>query len=63
MSYATIGAVVSGIDLAATLSNQQVEDPDTALPNHQVLYFRDEKINLDHARSGFRVTIKGDRPF
>jgi hypothetical protein len=47
MSYATIqvtlvtpriGAVVSGIDLAAKLSNQQVDDIHTALADHQVLF-------------------------
>ena len=52
MSYATIqvkpltprlGAEISSIDLSTTLSNQQVEDLHTALAEHQVLFFRDQK--------------------
>ena len=59
MSYATIrvspvtpriGAVVSNIDLTATLSNQQVEDLHTALAEHQVLFFRDQRLNLDQQK-------------
>jgi taurine dioxygenase len=60
MSYTTIqvtqvtpriGAEVSGIDLTATLSNQQVEDLHTALADHQVLFFRDQKISLDQQKT------------
>jgi taurine dioxygenase len=60
MSYATIevkpvtpllGAEISGIDLTATLSNQQVDDLHTALAQHQVLFFRDQKITLDQQKT------------
>jgi taurine dioxygenase len=60
MSYATIqvtpatpriGAEISGIDLTATLSNQQVEDLHNALADHQVLFFRDQKINLEQQKT------------
>src|ERR1700709_672138 len=60
MSYATIqvkpvtprlGAEISNIDLTATLSNQQVEDLHTALAEHQVLFFRDQKIPLDQQKT------------
>ena len=60
MSYATIqvtpvtprlGAEISGIDLTATLSNRQVDDLHTALAEHQVLFFRDQKINLDQQKT------------
>lgn len=55
MSYSTIqatpvtpriGAEISKIDLTATLTNQQVEDLHIALAEHQVLFFRNQKINL-----------------
>ena len=60
MGYATIrvnqvtpriGAVVSNIDLTATLSNQQVDDLHTALAEHQVLFFRDQKLTLDQHKA------------
>ncbi len=60
MSYASIqvdpvtpriGAEISGIDLTAALSNQQVEDLHAALAEHQVLFFRDQKINLDQQKA------------
>jgi taurine dioxygenase len=60
MSYATIqvrpvtprlGAEVSNIDLTTTLSNQQVEDLHTALAEHQVLFFRDQKISLEQQKT------------
>src|SRR3984885_956808 len=60
MSYATIqvkpvtprlGAEISNIDLTATLSNQQVEDLHTALAEHQVLFFRNQKINLEQQKT------------
>src|ERR1700709_1865194 len=59
MSYATIqvkpvtprlGAEIFNIDLTATLSNQQVEDLHTALAEHQVLFFRNQKISLDQQK-------------
>jgi taurine dioxygenase len=48
-----LGAVVSDIDLTATLSNRQVDDLHAALAAHQVLFFRDQKIDLEqHKRLG-----------
>jgi taurine dioxygenase len=46
-----IGAEVSGIDLTAPLSNQQVEDLHAALAEHQVLFFRKQKLNLDQQKT------------
>lgn len=46
-----IGAEVSGVDLAAPLSNQQVEDLHAALTAHQVLFFRDQKIDLEQQKA------------
>jgi taurine dioxygenase len=60
MSYATIevkpvtprlGAEISNIDLTATLSNRQVDDLHTALADHQVLFFRDQKLSLDQQKT------------
>jgi taurine dioxygenase len=60
MSYASIqvspvtpriGAEISGIHLANPLSNQQVEDLHAALAQHQVLFFRDQLINLDQQKA------------
>ena len=60
MTYATIdvkpvtplvGAEISGIDLTATLTNQEVDELHTALAQHQVLFFRDQKITLDQQKS------------
>jgi alpha-ketoglutarate-dependent taurine dioxygenase len=60
MSYGTIqmrsvtprlGAEISNIDLTATLSNQQVENLRTALAEHQILFFRDQKINLEQQKT------------
>lgn len=60
MSYATfqvtpvtprIGAEIAGIDLTATLTNRQVEDLHTALAEHQVLFFRDQKLSLDQQKT------------
>src|SRR4051794_2418839 len=60
MSYASIqvnpvtprlGAEISNINLAAPLSNRQVEDLHTALATHQVLFFRDQKITLDQQKA------------
>ena len=48
-----LGAEVSDIDLTATLSNRQVDDLHAALAAHQVLFFRDQKIDLEqHKRLG-----------
>ncbi len=40
-----IGAMVSGVDLTQPLSNQQVEDLHTAIADHQVLFFRDQRLD------------------
>lgn len=45
-----IGAEISDIDLATTLSNRQVEELHAALAEHQVLFFRDQKIDLDQQK-------------
>lgn len=60
MSYASIqvnpvtpriGAEISGVDLAASLSNQQVDDLHAALAEHQVLFFRNQKLDLDQQKA------------
>jgi taurine dioxygenase len=40
-----IGAIVSGVNLAESLSNQQVEDLHQAIADHQVLFFRDQRLD------------------
>ena len=60
MSYATIevkpvtprlGAEISNIDLTVTLSNEQVDDLHSALADHQVLFFRNQKLSLDQQKT------------
>ncbi|WP_428490947.1 TauD/TfdA dioxygenase family protein [Rhodopila sp.] len=60
MTYASIrvrpvtprlGAEISDIDLTAVLSNRQVEDLHAALADHQVLFFRDQKISLEQQKT------------
>lgn len=46
----TIGAVISGIDLAGPLSNTQVDDLHQAIADHQVVFFRDQKLEPDSLR-------------
>jgi len=46
-----IGAEVLGIDLTATLSNHQVEELHTALAEHQVLFFRDQRLSLEQHKT------------
>lgn len=41
----TLGAVISGIDLAQPLSNTQVDDLHTAIADHQVIFFRDQRLD------------------
>lgn len=45
-----IGAEISDIDLTAVLGNRQVEELHAALAEHQVLFFRDQKIDLDQQK-------------
>ena len=42
-----IGAEVSGIDLTQPLSNSQAEAVKTALADHLVLFFRDQRVDHD----------------
>lgn len=46
----TIGAVLSGIDLTQPLSNIQVEDLHQAIADHQVIFFRDQKLDPESLR-------------
>ena len=45
-----LGAEVSDIDRTAILSNRQVDDLHAALAAHQVLFFRDQKIDLEQQK-------------
>jgi taurine dioxygenase len=45
-----LGAEISDIDLTATLSNRQVEELHAALAAHQVLFFRDQRIDLEQQK-------------
>jgi len=45
-----LGAEISDIDLTATLSNRQADDLHAALAAHQVLFFRDQKIDLEQQK-------------
>ena len=48
-----IGANVAGITLAKPLSNRQVEELHQALAEHQVLFFRDQPLDVEaHKRFG-----------
>src|SRR5260370_16720389 len=48
-----IGATVEGVALAKPLSNRQVEELHQALAEHQVLFFRDQPLDVDaHKRFG-----------
>lgn len=40
-----IGAVISGIDLTRDLSAAQVRDVEQALADHQVIFFRDQRLD------------------
>ena len=41
----TLGAIITGIDLSQPLSNAQVEDLHTAIADHQVIFFRDQRLD------------------
>ena len=45
-----LGAEITDIDLTATLSNRQVEELHAALAAHQVLFFRDQRIDLEQQK-------------
>ncbi len=60
MSYETIqvapvtphlGAEISGVDLSGVLSNRQVSELHTALAEHQVIFFRDQRLDYDSAKA------------
>lgn len=40
-----IGAVISGIDLSQSLTDQEVADLKQALADHQVIFFRDQRLD------------------
>src|SRR4030088_3130930 len=42
-----IGAMIAGLTLAKPLSNRQVEELHLALAEHQVLFFRDQPMDVD----------------
>lgn len=41
----TIGAVISGVELSQPLSNAEVDDLHQALADHQVIFFRDQRLD------------------
>ena len=48
-----IGATVEGLTLSSPLSNRQVEELHQALAQHQVLFFREQPLDIDaHKRFG-----------
>jgi taurine dioxygenase len=46
-----LGAEISGIDLGTPLGNRQVDEVHSALADHQVLFFRDQKLDYDSAKA------------
>jgi taurine dioxygenase len=46
-----IGAEIAGIDLAGPLGNRQVDELHDALATHQVLFFRDQRLDYDSAKA------------
>lgn len=46
-----LGAEISGIDLSGPLSNRAVEELHAALSDHQVIFFRDQKLDYDSAKA------------
>ena len=50
-----IGAEISGIDLSKPLGNQQFQEVHDALMEHQVLFFRDQKLTLDQHKAFGRL--------
>ena len=46
-----IGAEISGINLCETLTNRQIEELHNALAEHQVLFFRNQKMTLDQQKT------------
>jgi taurine dioxygenase len=50
-----IGAFVSGINIAAPLSNHELSELQQALADHQVLFFRDQPLTLDSHKAFGRL--------
>jgi len=50
-----IGAFVSGINIAAPLSNQEISELQQALADYQVLFFRDQPFTLDSHKAFGRL--------
>ena len=50
-----IGAFVSGVDIAAPLSNREVSELHQALADYQVLFFRDQHFTLDSQKAFGRL--------
>jgi taurine dioxygenase len=46
----TLGAIIGGVDLAKPLSNTQVEDLHAAIADHQVIFFRDQRLDPESLR-------------
>ena len=46
-----LGAEIEGIDLSRPLGNRQVDELHDALAAHQVLFFRDQKLDYDSAKA------------
>jgi taurine dioxygenase len=46
-----VGAEISGIDLSTSLGNRQIDELHTALAEHQVLFFRNQKLSLDQQKN------------
>ena len=50
-----IGAEISGVDLAGPLSNRQMSELHDALMAHQVIFFRDQRMNVDQHKAFGRL--------
>ena len=48
---ANIGAEISGVDLSQRLGNQTFSEIHDALMEHQVIFFRDQKMDLDQHKT------------
>jgi len=57
-----IGAEISGVDLAGPLSNRQVSELHDALMAHQVIFFRDQQMNVDQHKAFGRLFRRASDP-
>lgn len=46
-----VGALVSGVDLSTPLGNQQFQEVHDALMRHEVIFFRDQKLDLEQHKA------------